>query len=184
MRFRPAAQADAHRIAELHAQNWRVHHRGFHSEEYLEHHLLEERRRVWLGRLLAPAPNQFVVLAETAGALAGFACAFGADDATWGSLLDNLHVRAEDQGKGVGTALIGEVSAWCRDCYPGSGLYLWVLEQNERARAFYRHLGAREEDRQIFAAPEGAPMHVRRYVWASPPNIARGQTRGAPCAGR
>ncbi len=82
-----------------------------------------------------PAPNQFVVLAEEDDDLIGFACAYGGQDETWGSLLDNIHVRPEHQRRCVGAALVAEVAAWCRANYAGCDLYLWVLEQNRPAQS-------------------------------------------------
>ncbi len=111
MRYREATEADAMAIATLHAESWRAHYRGGYHDEYLDGDVVGERVRVWKKRLSTPAPNQFVVLAEDDHGLVGFACAYGRDDETWGTLLDNLHVRPEFQGRGTGATLLGEVAA-------------------------------------------------------------------------
>ena len=142
MRFREATRADALAVATLHAGSWRAHYRGAFRDAYLDGDVVEDRLRVWEERLSGPTPNQFVVLAEQGDGPIGFACAYGGDDETWGSLLDNIHVRPEHQRRGVGAGLMAEVAAWCRANYPDCGLYLWVLERNRRAQRFYQRLGA------------------------------------------
>jgi GNAT superfamily N-acetyltransferase len=173
MRLREATRADAASVAALHAESWRVHYRGAYRDAYLDGDVAEDRRRVWEERLSAPPANQFVVLAEEDGALIGFACVYGAHDATWGSLLDNIHVRPGHQGRGVGAALLAEVAAWCRAHHGDCGLFLWVLEQNRRAQRFYERLGARDEGGEFSEPPGGGRIHGRRYAWAAVPDLPR-----------
>ncbi|MEK7247657.1 MAG: GNAT family N-acetyltransferase, partial [Chloroflexota bacterium] len=122
----------------LHAASWRFAYRGALSDEYLAGPIDEERLGVWLERLSEASANRFVVVAEEESQMAGFACAFGERDDRWGTLLDNLHVRREWQGKGIGRSLVAEVAKWCAKRNPDSGLYLSVLEQNARAQGFTR----------------------------------------------
>ena len=135
--------------------------------------MYEERRRVWTERLERPAPNQLVLLAAEGERLVGFACAYGADDPTWGTLLDNLHVRREHQSQGVGERLVAEVTAWCRASYPHCGLHLWVLEQNVRARRFYRRLGASDCGGELSVPAGGGQIHSSRYAWSVLPALPR-----------
>jgi GNAT superfamily N-acetyltransferase len=114
-------------VATLHAESWRAFYRGAYQDEYLDGDIVEDRLRVWEERLLTPAPDQFVVLAEEDDELIGFACAYGGHDDTWGSFLDNIHVRPEYQRRGVGARIMAEVAAWCRANYTDCGLHLWVL---------------------------------------------------------
>ena len=173
VRFRHATRADAGAIGALHAASWRANYRGAYRDEYLDGDVVEERRRVWEARLSTPAPNQLVLLAETDDELIGFACAFGADDPKWGTLLDNLHVRPGQQGNGIGAALLAEVAAWCRSSHPDCGLYLWVLEQNRGAQRFYHRLGATDEGGQLSNPPGGGQIPSRRYVWRTLPELPR-----------
>jgi GNAT superfamily N-acetyltransferase len=173
MRFREANRADAIAVAKLHAESWRAHYRGAYRDEYLDGGIFEDRLRVWDERLSAPAPNQFVVLAAEDDDLIGFSCVYGAHDATWGSFLDNLHVRFDHHGRGIGAALMAEVAAWCRANYPGCGLYLWVLEQNRRAQRFYQRLGANDQGGELSEPPGGGQIRGRRYAWKVVPDIPR-----------
>jgi GNAT superfamily N-acetyltransferase len=173
LRIREATGADAMAVATLHAESWRTHYREAYRDEYLDGDVVEDRLRVWNERLSAPAPNQFVVLAEEDDELIGFACAYGGNDETWGSLLDNIHVRPEHQGRGVGARLVAEVAAWCRASHADCGLYLWVLEQNRRAQRFYQRLGASDQGGELSEPPGGGQIHGRRYAWKAVPNIPR-----------
>jgi len=160
-------------VAALHAESWRVHYRGAYRDEYLDGDVAADRLRVWEERLATPAPNQYVVLAEEDDLLLGFACAYGRDDGTWGSLLDNVHVRPAHQRRGVGAALLAEVAAWCRAKYPDCGLYLWVLQENHRAQRFYQRLGASDHGGELSEPPGGGQIHGRRYAWKTVPDLPR-----------
>jgi GNAT superfamily N-acetyltransferase len=173
MRFREATRLDATAIAALHAESWRAHYRGAYRDEYLDGEVVEDRLRVWKERLSRPVLNQFVVLAFEGDDLIGFACVYGRHDETWGSLLDNIHVRPEHQRLGVGTGLMAEVAAWCRANYADCGLYLWVLEQNRRAQRFYQRLGASDHGGEISEPPGGGQIHGRRCAWKTVPEIPR-----------
>ncbi|MDP9335340.1 MAG: GNAT family N-acetyltransferase [Actinomycetota bacterium] len=168
--FREATADDAPAIAKLHADSWRRHYRGAYSDEYLDHDVFDERDAAWRKRLSEPAENQFVLVAEGDSELVGFACAYGADDERWGTLLDNIHVRAERQSGGLGARLVAEVVDWCRAKYPDRGLYLWVLEMNVRAQAFYERLGGRDVGAVLWepspGGGEAVPIH--RYAWDAP----------------
>jgi GNAT superfamily N-acetyltransferase len=164
---REAKPDDAEAIALLHAESWRLHYRGAYRDEFLDGDVAQDRLDTWRERFSAARHDQFVVLAEDAGRLVGFACAYGREDEEWGTLLDNLHVVADGQGRGTGAELVTRVGAWCRAEYPDRGLYLWVLEQNVRARGFYSRMGARDCGGAQFVPPGGGRIDSRRYAWAS-----------------
>ncbi len=167
LQIRIATRADTDAIAALHAESSRFAYRGAYTDEYLDGPVYADRARVWDERLSAPPAHQYVVLAEDTDGLAGFACAYGNDDERWGTLVDNLHVRPDRHRQGTGTRLLAEVAAWCRQQYPGSGLYLWVHEQNDRARRFYESLGATEQERRSSVAPGGGTTINCRCVWST-----------------
>ncbi len=89
----------------------------------------------------------------------------------WGAYLDNLHVAHGLKRQGIGTRLLAltgqEVVAWS----PSSGLYLWVLEQNSNARAFYAARGGACVERAETPPPGGDPARLNgkpmglRYAW-------------------
>jgi ribosomal protein S18 acetylase RimI-like enzyme len=171
--FRPAEAADAETVAELHADNWRRHYRGAYSDAFLDGDVLADRLAVWTARLSRPDPRRCTILAVDDGVV-GFANTILDDDPTWGALLDNLHVAERHRRRGVGSrllALTAEAVIAQRDT---AGLYLWVLEQNVDAQAFYESLGARREGREPVSEPGGIAGRIvgspakLRYAWQEP----------------
>ena len=166
MGFRRAAISDAKRVAELHAESWRNTYRGILSDRFLDHEIFADRLSLWQKRLSEPQPEtQLILLAEERGELLGFGCAFLDVDPRWGALLDNLHIRVDAQGRGLGRRLMSEEVSWVLRQRPGSGLYLWVFEANHQARKFYERLQGRVVERQAQPAPGGAEVMAVRYAW-------------------
>jgi GNAT superfamily N-acetyltransferase len=98
--------------------------------------------------LFGPAPQAEVVVAEWDGRPAGFALFFH-NYSTWearrGLYLEDLFVRPEFRGRGVGRALLAHLAAVA--VARGCGRFEWsVLDWNEPAIGFYRALGARPMD--------------------------------------
>lgn len=166
MRCREATSTDATAIAAIHTDSWRVAYRGALDDAYLDGDVVHDRMRVWSERLSAAAPNQRVIVAEEGDHVVGFACAYGRDDDSWGTLLDNIHVRRERHGQGTGKRLLADVAAWCGTTYPDAGLYLWVVEQNRAAQRFYQRLGATDRGDGLWIAPGGPEVKTRRYAWS------------------
>jgi ribosomal protein S18 acetylase RimI-like enzyme len=112
-------------------------------------------------------------VAEDAGGLVGFAHTRFEDDGTWGALLDNLHVAHTHQRGGTGSKLLALTAGALAERRPASGLYLWVLEQNNTAQAFYSALGGRCVERAVVDPPGGdaARLHGTprklRYAWSA-----------------
>jgi ribosomal protein S18 acetylase RimI-like enzyme len=170
-RYRSALAEDAEAIAALHTDSWRRHYRGAFSDAYLDGDVAADRLAVWTDRLAAPRPEHRTILVELGDHIVGFAHTVLDDDPTWGALLDNLHVRHDVKGRGLGTGLMAETAAAVAAWDPSSGLYLWVLEQNRAAQAFYEALGGTPADRQEDDAPGGGTVVGIRYVWPEPSTL-------------
>jgi ribosomal protein S18 acetylase RimI-like enzyme len=138
------------------------------SDEFLDGAALENRRRVWRQRLETPGANQYVCVAEDGPAIVGFICAFADEDSVWGSYIDNLHVAYDYHRRGVGRVLLRDVAEWLCHAQPDRGLYLWVMEANASARAFYERLGAVNAGTADLTDPGGGHALNCRYVWARP----------------
>lgn len=137
-------------------------------DAFLDGSALDNRRRVWHARLVAPAANQHVCLAEEGETLVGFICVFAEQDPVWGSWIDNLHVALECHRQGIGRRLMCEAAAWLCHERPERGVWLWVLETNTPARAFYERLGAANAGVADVEMPGGGSVPNCRYVWARP----------------
>ncbi len=88
------------------------------------------------------------VIAEWEGAPAGFALFFH-NFSTFagrpGIYLEDLFVKPEHRGKGIGKALLIHLAGLCRE--RGCARLEWaVLDWNERAIGFYQGLGAKPKD--------------------------------------
>jgi predicted N-acetyltransferase YhbS len=173
IRFRPGGPADAAAIAALHADSWRRHYRGVYSDSFLDGDVGEDRQSAWTARLEAATSETCdTVVAMDDDQLVGFTHVIFGSDPKWGALLDNLHVRYSSKRQGVGARLIahsGQAVA-ARE----APLYLWVLEANVGARAFYEARGGVCVERAPVSPPGGRPdrltgaHHKLRIAWREP----------------
>ncbi|HLW54745.1 MAG TPA: N-acetyltransferase [Candidatus Angelobacter sp.] len=166
MSFRDATAEDADAIAHLHAESWRSAYRGTFSDDFLDHQVHQERAAAWNARFSgAESRGFFVLLAESAGQIEGFACVFPADHAIFGSYVDNLHVQPKLTGRGLGRRLLSEVARrLMAEGFP-DGMYLWVVEQNQRALRFYERAGAKVVGSEIHTMPDGQNVRALRCHW-------------------
>jgi GNAT superfamily N-acetyltransferase len=174
VRFRSARESDAKAIAALHADSWQRHYGVAYTDYFLQQKAPGFLLEKWTGRFANPDPRNRTILAEAGGRLIGLAHTVLDDDPTWGALLDNLHVAYDLKGGGVGTRLLSLTAQTVLAERPGSGLYLWVLERNAGARAFYEARGGTcAESRLAEGNPEflkGAPVGLR-YAWPDPARL-------------
>ena len=121
----------------------------------------DDEARAWVAGWDLTAYDVWV--AEHGGEPAGYA----RWTATW---LDDLYVRPEAQGRGVGSALFDLVTA-----RRAGGFCLWVFESNQPAREFYRHRGCLELERTDGTANEERAPDIR-VAWpgAEPLAFLRG----------
>ena len=169
-------------IARLQADSWQRHYRGAYTGDFLDHEVAGFLQTLWAQRMATSQPMTRTILAEYEGAIVGLAHTILAQDSTWGSLIDNVHVGYDLKRQGIGTrllALTGEaVCAWSA----GSGLFLWVLEQNTDAQAFYTACGGTCVERDAVPAPGGIPGRLNgapiglRYVWPDGQALVRATT--------
>lgn len=176
--LRTAGPADAEAVARLHADSWRRHYVGAYADAFLDGDVLADRIAVWSERLRASAPSRRTFLAEIRG-LVGFAHVVLDDDPNWRALLDNMHVAAGYQRCGIGSRLLALSARAVVERTPPTGLYVWVLEQNLDAQAFYRARGGSRAGRELVAAPGGIPGRLvgspakLRYAWRDPAVLLR-----------
>lgn len=133
--LRPGTEADLELIASLI--------RALADYERLAHEAtfdVEDLRR----NLFGPRPYAETIIAEVDGVAAGFALYFHNFSTFLGKpgiYLEDLFVKPEHRGSGLGRALLARLAAIAveRDC----GRLEWsVLDWNEPAIGFYRRLGA------------------------------------------
>ena len=99
-------------------------------------------------KLFGPRPYAEVVIGEIGGVAQGFALFFhnfSTFEGRPGIYLEDLFVRPDARGGGLGKALLAHLARLAveRGC---ARLDWWVLDWNEPAIGFYRKLGARPMD--------------------------------------
>jgi ribosomal protein S18 acetylase RimI-like enzyme len=160
--IRAAEPADAAGIAAVVVASWQVAYRGLLPDEVLAGLSVAEREQFWSGVLTGPAPRSAVLVAEIGAAgVVGFAAvgpstdpAATADDGQ----LYAIYLLPQDWGRGLGSQLhsaalrrLGELDF--------RRAYLWALETNERAIAFYEKAGwVVDGARQIEEGPAGVEL--------------------------
>ncbi|HJW47551.1 MAG TPA: GNAT family N-acetyltransferase, partial [Lysobacter sp.] len=121
--------------------------------------------------LFGAQPGAEVVIAEADGQPAGFALFFH-NFSTWlgqrGLYLEDLFVRPEYRGRGVGQVLMAYLARLAveRNC----GRFEWsVLDWNTPAIDFYRRLGAVGMDEWTVQRLTGESLHALAASFESPP---------------
>ena len=137
--IRPATPADLPLIAQFI--------RDLAAYEKLSHEVRFDEAALGL-RLFGPRPYAEVIIGEIDGAPQGFALFFhnfSTFEGRPGIYLEDLFVRPEARGSGLGKALLQHLAALAvaRDC---ARLEWWVLDWNEPAIGFYKRLGAKPMD--------------------------------------
>lgn len=184
LRFSLAKPSDAAKVAALHADSWRRHYRGAYADEFLDGDVVADRLAVWSHRL-CDASATSTILAEDGGTLVGFVHTVFDHDPTWGALVDNLHVDYRHKRNGVGARLMSLAAEEIQGREPSTGLYLWVLEQNTAAQAFYQACGGRRTDPRPVPPPGGVPERLNgapvclRYAWPDPAALIGRSTTAA-----
>ena len=111
--------------AAVHAAAWRESHRAFCTPEFTESHTTE-RQAAYLQRKMDAKSRVFLLVDEEPKGVVSVT----------GSLIEDLYVLSEEQGKGYGTKLLRFAAAVSTGT-PS----LWILENNAGARRLYERLG-------------------------------------------
>jgi ribosomal protein S18 acetylase RimI-like enzyme len=167
MKYREATADDAAAIADLHAESWRLHYRGALLDSFLDGNVVEDRMAEWTSRFAQAVPDRYTVAGFLDdGTIVGFAHTFFNADPVYGAFLDNLHVRHDLKRQGVGARLMTATARAVLNRSTTSGLYMWVLEQNTAAQAFYEAKGGIRVERQLTGPlPGGGQAYSFRYAW-------------------
>jgi GNAT superfamily N-acetyltransferase len=149
--IRPAGQADLSIIAQFI--------RDLAEYERLAHEVRFDEA-VLGDRLFGPRPYAEVLIGELDGEPHGFALFFhnfSTFEGRPGIYLEDLFVRPEARGSGLGKALLQRLAALAveRDC---ARLEWSVLDWNEPAINFYKSLGAKPMDEWTIYRVDGAAL--------------------------
>ena len=122
-------------------------------------HLTEEQLAA---ALFGPSPALFGHVADLDGEVVGCALWF-LNFSTWrgvhGIYLEDLYVRPEHRGAGLGRAMLARLAAVCRE-RSYARLEWSVLDWNEPSIAFYRGIGAVAMDEWTTFRLDDAALHL------------------------
>lgn len=150
MEIRKATTADIPVIASLHIEGWKGAYGGIVDQSYLDGLSVEQRIKDWTEWMTAGESEVF--LAEEDGKPAGFVVIGRTKTPPPGSSpirpshsgeIYALYLHPDFWRKGIGTALIKHAARELKD-RKHSTVCLWVLDKNERAKAFYQKMGGQK----------------------------------------
>ncbi len=153
IRTRLATPDDAGAIAEVHTTAWQVAYDGVVPASYLQGLDVADRTRLWDGILTGEIAVEgmrrpVAIVALSKGQVVGFANVGpfrGAPQDTTAGEVWAIYVHPKHWGTGAGAALMKDAIADFQRRHILRG-YLWVLEDNPRARVFYERFGWVAED--------------------------------------
>ncbi|MFC7787372.1 N-acetyltransferase family protein [Microbacterium sp. MAHUQ-60] len=165
MLIRSATVADAHGLAVVHVRSWQAAYRGLMPQRVLDGLSIAEREANWARIIAETSRGSQTLVAEHAGAIVGWASFGGArdEDAVGTGELWGIYAHPDAWSTGVGHLLIEAVEESLRA--DGHEIaYLWVLEGNSRAAAFYeRHGWAVDGGKKVDRRP-GLVLREHRHV--------------------
>lgn len=146
--LRPATPSDAVSIAKLRLRSWRFAYANVASEDVLASLNLDDEATRWTRRL-GNLKDRACDVATLDGDLCGF-IHYGPAIGTASSLFEiySLHVASEVHGRGIGRMLMRRAVSQLARRAESLPVVLWVVQQNQRARAFYERLGFAPEPRR------------------------------------
>lgn len=150
-------------IAELQIESWRSAYRGILPDRYLDHDILAERRAFWRHAARVRSPGLMVLVIDAGGSLAGFVSVARGADPGFDATIQNLHVRPQLRGRGLGRRLLAGVTERLL-ATAATSVCLWVYDCNHGALRFYHRLGA-VVDARGYDDLAGANAAHTRLVW-------------------
>jgi len=161
--IREATSEDAELIAKIHVLSWQAAYADIIPGPFLENLSVAARTQGW--RKSLEAGRLRVLLAYVEQAAVGW-IAFGASrdadkDGTWAEV-EALYILPAAWGQGVGKCL-SDAARHILEAAGYANVMLWVLSENQRARAFYQHIGFVCDESSKAIEIGGAPLIETRY---------------------
>ena len=167
MKIELVSRATAAEVSRIYADSWKAAYRGIVPQSYLDQ-LSPDRWTDKLGNSGHTAFREDYVLLNDDGVRVATSSICAARDpafAHWGEIM-SLYVRPEYYRHGYGRALFSFVSNRLESA-GFSRQYLWVLENNARARAFYETMDFRATENRTYWQVENSRLAEIRYIRAT-----------------
>ena len=161
----PAGPGDAADLAAVHVRSWRETYRGLLPQAALDRMSVKAHARRFQHDLTRPRRGAVTLLAEGVEGVVGYASAalLRGDSRVADAEVFTLYVLRSAQGAGIGRALLASAARVLR-AEGAKSLMLFVLTGNERARAFYEHLGG-EAFAEVASHGWGENLTETAYRW-------------------
>jgi GNAT superfamily N-acetyltransferase len=164
MIVRAAVASDGEGIAHVHVESWRSTYKGHVPDDVLAGLSVAQRAETWRGVIAQSGPGRGVLVLEDEGAVVGF-CHYcpdrdGADDT---GEITSIYLLADRWRRGGGAQLMDAAESAMTDAGYARAV-LWVLDANERARAFYAARGWAPDGATKIDDREQFQLHEVRYV--------------------
>jgi GNAT superfamily N-acetyltransferase len=170
--IRPATQNDLRAIAGVHLLSWKTAYDGLIPASLLDFNpadpaTIDNSARDW-AKTLRSFPDNLAVAVDETGVVLGFCCAGLVEDAgknlPYQFQIYGLHVRPEDHGHGVGSALLRW--ALSRAALLGMGAIVWTLRDSVQSRRFYERKGGKLEKSGVWELA-GHRLEEVAYGWGA-----------------
>jgi ribosomal protein S18 acetylase RimI-like enzyme len=174
--IRPAILSDSQAIAFVQVAVWNSAYKGLVPDALIERMSVTDRQKGWTTILnsFAETGRGACFVAEIDGAIQGFASCGAQRDSdlsvAYPGEISAIYVQGDHQRSGVGRALM-QACAQALETMDLHGAALWVLAENEGARAFYAALGAEFVTERVDDRPDGALSEVA-YGWPARAGLA------------
>jgi ribosomal protein S18 acetylase RimI-like enzyme len=163
--LRLATVADARGIAQVRVQTWQVAYRDILPTQFLDELSVDTSERRFREVLNAPPPDRRTWVADSDGQVVGFV-SFGAMRDQPATLESGevyaIYVLADCWDRGIGRLLLDTAARELSALGYRSAL-LWVLADNQRARAFYERAGWHADGGTKLATFGGREVTEVRY---------------------
>lgn len=154
---------DAEAIAHIHVESWRCAYRGIVPDSYLQALSVERKTVRWM-EILSTENRQTLVSIDTAGERTGWVSFGACRDPGCGEQgeIYAIYLLPERRGQSFGAELMAEAEEMLR----GQGfktVFVWVLEQNLKARRFYERSGYHSSGIEKTQTFDGVVLTECRY---------------------
>lgn len=159
---RKAREADAPKLAEVKIASWKTIYKGVAPDEVLK--ALDAKAEAEKFRKQIAAGKEHLFVAESREGILGYAIAAAPGKEGEPGELVSLYVAPASMGAGVGQNLF-DVALTDLAEQRAQEAFLWVVEGNSRARAFYEHHGFKDDGGRKQCEDVHAPaMRYRRRI--------------------
>ncbi|UVJ39930.1 GNAT family N-acetyltransferase [Arthrobacter sp. CJ23] len=157
--LRPATVGDAAEMVAMHLRSWRESYGHLLPPEFFELQETKQTDRIERYRSAIANHHTRMLAHDAAGELVGIAASGPGRDYDRPCELElfMIYTLQRVHGRGIGQALVDSVAG-------AEAAYLWVLDDNPRAQAFYRRNGFVPDGKRQLCSPEWHQLPEHRMV--------------------